>query len=83
MNKLNQKGRRVMTEVIEGHSLESGVGVCVGYVLSSSPSVLTKPIAGGHTVVKRKTGYLLRELSWIVPKRRKTEREKGRGTGEK
>lgn len=64
-----------MTEVTEGHSL--GLGVCVDYVLSiyaSPPSVLTKPIAGGHTVVKRETGFLFRELSWAVPKRRKTEK---------
>ena len=80
MNKLNQKGREGHDGGSEGHSLGlGGLDVCVGYILSSisvSPSsVLTKPVAGGQRVVKRKTGVLPMGLLGAVPGRRKTERK--------
>lgn len=56
--------------------------LCSHLHLGSPPSVLTKPVVEGYTLLKRKPGFLPRELSGAVLGRRKTElekREEGQG----
>lgn len=57
-------------------------GLCSVLHLYLTPSVFTKPVAEGHTLLERKTGFLPRQLSGALLGRRKTElekREEGQG----